>query len=329
VAELVLLECDFLAAVPDGAGGLPRLPLLETLLARAGQRAMRPDWRGWVAPRFGNANLSLAATVASAWGWPTAAGTAPRGLWLATPVHFFAGIDSVHLHPAGVLQLDPLEQQRLVADFSRVFADSPWVLHSIGRRELLLSGPALEASGADPDNFAGSDPYAGLPQGEGAPKLRALGAEVEMWLYQHALNSERDQRGELSVTALWLWGSQARAAPAPARAPPPRLFGVDTYLEALCRLRGDTPAPLPAELTAREVDERADSVFLFRSAAAEGAIPGLVRFERSWLPAALQALRQGRVSVLWLAIGAYAYRLRRVDLARVWRRRRPWWQVLQ
>ncbi|HEY3808852.1 MAG TPA: hypothetical protein VGL50_02850, partial [Steroidobacteraceae bacterium] len=188
MAELLLVECDFFsAALEHGGGAGLRLPLLETVLARAERRALRPDWRGALAERFGAATASLAGTVAAAWGWPPPA-SAERGVWLATPVHFFAGLDSVHLHPAGVLQLEPPAQAQLVADFSRVFADSSWALHSIGRRELLLSGPALAASGADPENFAGADPYAGLPQGEGAARLRGLGAEIEMWLYEHALN---------------------------------------------------------------------------------------------------------------------------------------------
>jgi hypothetical protein len=333
VAELVLVECDFFSAArAEGAAGLPRLPLLEALLARADRRAISPDWRGWLAPRFGGATGSLASTVAAAWNRPPVA-AAPGGVWLATPVHFFAGIDSVHLHPAGVLQLEPAEQQQLVADFSRVFADSSWALHSIGRRELLLSGPALEASGADPDDFAGSDPYAGLPQGEGAARLRALGAEIEMWLYEHALNRERSGRGELSVTALWLWGARARpavaGAPASVHAQPPRLYGADSYLEALCRLHGGDAQALPSELTVSQVDSRTDSVLLYRRAPAESPTAALARFERCWLPAALQALRQGRVSVLRLALGAHAYRVRHIDLARIWRRRRPWWQVLQ
>ncbi|MGH8231580.1 MAG: hypothetical protein ACRESY_07145, partial [Steroidobacteraceae bacterium] len=63
MAELVLVECDFFSAADaDGGGGLPRLPLLEALLARADRRALSPDGRGWLAPHFGGATGSLAAT---------------------------------------------------------------------------------------------------------------------------------------------------------------------------------------------------------------------------------------------------------------------------
>jgi hypothetical protein len=112
-------------------------------------------------------------------------------------------------------------------------------------------------------------------------------------------------------------------------APPMRLYGCDSFVEALCRLRGGSAQPLPADLTVNLVDSRSDSVFLFRRAPSESPMAGLARFEGSWLPAALQALRHRRVLALRLLIGQHAYRLRRIDLARIWRRRRPWWQVLQ
>ena len=169
MAELVFVLSDFFSSAPHDAGaGLPRLPLLELILARSDVTPLASDWRGWLAARGagGSERASTpAATVAAAW---NALPPAPRQVWLATPVHYFAGLDSVHLHPAGLLRLERDEQDRLAADFSRVFADSPWVLQGLGQRELLLSGPAMAASGADPALFAGSDPSGGLPRGPDA-----------------------------------------------------------------------------------------------------------------------------------------------------------------
>jgi hypothetical protein len=44
------------------------------------------------------------------------------------------------------------------------------------------------------------------------PALRRLGAEIEMWLHDHAVNDARGRRGEPPVTALWLWGGGGPAA---------------------------------------------------------------------------------------------------------------------
>jgi hypothetical protein len=251
----------------DVGAGLPRLPLLETLLARSTRDGIA---RG-LARLAGCTQQQvcrvrdrrLAATVAAAWAARPISGPVPGQVWLATPVHYFAGLDSVHLHPAGLLRLDSEEQQRLTADFTRVFADSPWQLRSLGQRELLLAGPAINASGADPAYFAGCDPSPGLPRGEGAATLRRLGAEMEMWLYEHPLNLERRNRGELPVTTLWLWGAEAAPAAVPTGGPPSapavpsapataaRLYGRDTYAEALWRLQGGVAAALPAAFRRR------------------------------------------------------------------------------
>jgi hypothetical protein len=342
VAELVFILSDFFSAVPQDAGaGLPRLPLLETVLARARVTALAPDWRGWLAARSASAagrSLTPSAAVAAAWPAPTEQAPPPGQVWLATPVHYFAGLDSVHLHPAGLLQLDHAEQQRLVDDFARVFAGSPWELRTLGQRELLLSGPAIEASGADPAYFAGSDPTPGLPRGEGAGTLRRLGAEMEMWLYEHPLNLERAGRRELPVTTFWLWGAGpilAAAAPAPAAAVAAaaaargaQLYGSDTFAEALWRLQGGTGRALPAAFDAALLAPHTDSVFLYPLLRPEGLTGAFLQLEQHWLPGALRAVRQRRASVLRLLIGQRLYSVRWLDLARVWRRRRPWWETL-
>ena len=333
MAELVLILSDFFSAAPQDAGaGLPRLPLLETVLARARVTTLAPDWRRWLAARSLSAagrSLTPAAAVGAA--WPTQPAQAPRPgqVWLATPVHYFAGLDSVHLHPAGLLRLDHAEQQRLVHDFAQVFAGSSWELRALGQRELLLSGPAIEASGADPAYFAGSDPTPGLPRGEGAGTLRRLGAEMEMWLYEHSLNLERAGRGELPVTTLWLWGAGplAPAPPAPA-AVAARLFGCDTYAEALWRLQGGATQALPAAFDASLLAAHADSVFLYPLLQPQGLTAALLQLEQHWLPGALRAVRQRRTSVLRVLIGPRAYSVRWLDLLRFWRSPRPWWEML-
>jgi hypothetical protein len=340
VAELVFILTDFFSAAPHDAGaGLPRLPLFESTLARARVTALAPDWRRWLAARNASVaarTLAPSAAVAAAWPARLAVGAAPGQVWLATPVHYFAGLDSVHLHPAGLLRLDSAQQQRLVDDFAQVFAGSTWELRALGQRELLLSGPAIEASGADPAYFAGSDPTAGLPRGEGAGTLRRLGAEMEMWLYEHPVNAERARRGELPVTTFWLWGagpnSTVPAAPvatsvaiASAAA---QLYGCDTYAEALWRLQGGAVHALPAAFDASVLAARSDSVFLYPLLQPQGLTAALLQFEQRWLPGALRAVRQRRASVLRLLIGPRAYSVRWLDLVRFWRRPRPWWETL-
>jgi hypothetical protein len=349
VTELVFILTDFPAPAaggerraPNAAAILPRLPALETMLARAHCEALAHNWRDWLAVRAGAAPMTPAAVVAAAWLGTQAtpdAGVA-RQYWLATPVHFFAGIDRIQLHPAGLLCLPDAQQRELVAQFAQVFGDSPWRLSAFGARELLLEGPPLRASGIDPAGFTGEDPSAGLPQGPDAGALKRLGSEIELWLHEHPLNRARAARGELAVSTLWLWGgtrdvpherSGIRPDAAAAAAAPPlaRLFGRDTYAEALWRLAGAAAEPLPQRLAAAaQLLDGPDSIFLYPMRHDGGVTAALTELEQCWLAAACAALRRRRIAAVQLLIGTRAYRLSWLDLGRLWRARAPWWEEL-
>jgi hypothetical protein len=326
-SELILVLRDFFvreaAAEPDSTS--ERLPALESLLAAADRRPLIGGWRANLAARFATGEIAAmapAAVAAQAW---LASPPLPAGqYWFATPVHYFAGLDSVHLHPDGLLQLSDRAQAALVTDFARVFGQDPWVLHAFGRRELLLSGPPLAQSGQDPAQFAGRDVADGLPRGAPAATLRRLGAEMEMWLHEHQVNRQRERDGELPVSGLWLWGALAVHAPAAATATMAspagsRLYGEDAYAEALWRMQSGYTAPLPAHF---EAMERTGGRHVVLHPAA------LQPLERCWLLPALAALRARQLSVIELLAGTQWYRLHWWQLARFWRRRVPWWEQL-
>jgi hypothetical protein len=322
-------------------GSPPRLFALETVLARATLEPLN-DWRAWLANRVSIPRRSgLAAAAAEAFRERLRAKNGePRSgahYWFATPLHLFAGIDSVHLHPAGLLQLDEPEQQRLADDFTRVFAGTPWSLNAIGQRELLLAGPALGASAADPAVLITGTAETSMARGPDAAALRRLGSEIELWLHDHPLNLERGRRGELAVTALWLWGGVLQPdAPSDALHPPdpiahlPSIYGRDSYAAALCKLGGESARALPSSFSAEPalIDARRDSVVLLPMLSERGFIASLVDLERLWLADALAAVRSRRLATLYCLLGARAYRLTWRHCIRVWRRRAPWWEEL-
>ncbi|HWW19613.1 MAG TPA: hypothetical protein VNZ06_02300 [Steroidobacteraceae bacterium] len=326
--ELVLVVTDYAPPEERSSGAQrPRLPLLERLLSRARSSALGADWRGWLAASAapaGLAGFSPAAIAGASFRGSGVPKPESTGYWLATPVHFFAGLDSVHLHPEGLLSLTAEEQAHLVRDFGRVFADSPWRLEAIGHRELLLSGPPLQADGADPARSLGDDPSAGLARGDGAPALRRLGSEIEMWLYEHPVNAARLSRHELPVTALWLWGGQPPALPAGVgRLVNPQLFGVDIYAQSLWQLQGLRALALSAASRAigpEPMSLSCDSVVLLTN--------GLQELEQHWLPGAQRALRQRRLSALHLILGEHLFRLSSLHWLRFWRSPIPWWEAL-
>src|SRR6202142_821059 len=278
VSELTVILGDFfLAKRSRQADALPRMPALELLLARAECTRLPGGWRAWLAQAAAPDNvlhLPPAGVAARAWLDPQ---PEPDSCWFATPVHYLAGIDSVHLHPAGLLELAPEEQTALAADFNALFGDAHWRLHALGRRELLLRGPRLEASAPDPGEWAGRDPSGGAPRGPDERTLRRLGSEIEMWLHEHRINGQRHARAQLSITGLWLWGATRVAQPrVGAPGAMPALYGADLYAEGLGRLAGRIAEPLPEGFEAVPAGPDARAIVLYPVLGADG-LPQLLQ----------------------------------------------------
>jgi hypothetical protein len=249
-------------------------------------------------------------------------------------VHYFAGLDRVQLHPAGLLRLLPAEQAALASDFNQVFGDGRWRLHSTGGRELLLGGPALEAHGGDPARFLGRELDGAQVHGAGATELRRLAVEIEMWLHEHPVNRRRLAESALPVTGLWFWGTQPLRflTPASMSRATAKLYGEDTFADSLWRSRGATtealPPRLPAPWTASQAAGAVAHVVLIPTAGEAGLSDCLDRLEREWLAPAVSALRAGKLAAVRLLGGVMAYHQRRLDRLRFWRRRASWHQVL-
>jgi hypothetical protein len=334
VPRLTLVLRDLYPARLDEAtrDALPRLPVLERWLTQATARAAPGGWREWLWLEFGDASQP-AMPPASIAGAAVAGANAEQPLWLATPVHLMAGLDTVRMHPAGLLALDSSEQAALCADFARVFTGSGHSLHATGRRELLLAGGAQVAPGSvrshDPARWLGTDPHSGFPAGVGAAPLRRLGAEMEMWLHDHPVNRARAERGLLQANALWLWGGGApplAAATAQSERAQPMAWADDLYVDGLVRLR----AVAMASATQRWPGVSGDVLAVCELGARPDA-RSLLALEREWLAPALEHWLGGAVKSATLLAGDQAYALqggRWRGIVRRMRRSRPWWETL-
>jgi len=337
VSELALLLRDFHGPRrPADAQSLPRLPALERWLSQGTAAPAEAGWRGWLVRAVFGAETAAGSAGA---GWaagglvPQAAG---RHFWFATPVHYLAGLDTVHLHPAGLLQLEPEQQRALAADFARVFHDSPWRLHALGFRELLLEGPdpgphdTIEAAAV-----LGGDLGAAQPRGAGVRPLRQLAAEVEMWLHEHPLNREREQRRELPLSGLWFWGGGRAQPPSDAagsgaaRAGAWRLHADDAFSAGVAAAAGLPMQPLPNVATVAAAAAATQATVIVLPADCSGGVEDLVRLERDWFQPLLAGLATGRWSTLTLVQGARRHALKAAHRWRWWRRPRAWWEDVQ
>lgn len=304
------------------AAALPRLAALERWMARAVAAPLPEGWRrALAASRVPEASSEGGAAAGAA----GARADATSSFWLATPVHYLAGLDTLRLHPAGLLATTLEEQCALSADFEQVFQGSGWALRVTERRELLLAGPLADGiSSQDPARFLGRAVREGVPAGVGAAALRRLMSEMEMWLHEHLLNQRRIAAGALPISGLWLWGGGMACSAQPRALP--LLFGEDLATEGVWRLAGSAIQPLPATWSAVLVWKDAGAVMIVPLPSGTGP-EALLQIERDWIaPLLAHALQSGRGATLLCAD-------KRFTLAagarwRFWRREQPWWEHL-
>jgi hypothetical protein len=178
------------------------------------------------AERLGTDEYSLTppheAVVAAARGWQGGAGTLPFAAhaahgdgvevldlaWgLLTPVHWHVGRDRVTLADPGALQLDEPASRTLFDAVRELFESEGFALawgaplRWYAAHESLVDLPC-----ASLDRVIGRNVDRWLPAGRQARLLRRLQNEVQMLLYSHPINDERESQGALPVNSFWLSG---------------------------------------------------------------------------------------------------------------------------
>jgi hypothetical protein len=277
--------------------------LLEQLLARADGFASSSDWRADAFRLIAPPTVSMPAVAAAAL---FAEHGALNASWvcIAAPVHYLAERDNVRLAREGMLALRPDEAAALAPDFNRVWGNSgPRLMAGRSANLYCIFDRALEVTTCDPVDVVDRHIGEYLPAGGDARVLKQLMSEIEMWLFEHAVNGARTARGLAPITGLWLWGGGAS-------------------LESLPKIQGFCAG---------------DDVF-FNAFAAEAPGGGVIVMpdvpgsdawqdaESRWLKPAVAQLRSGSLSRLELSAGARCFSVTARAAARFWRRRKPWWE---
>ena len=375
------------------AGSPQRAPLLERLLARAPTPTVVADWRAdafrLIAPQSASMPGVGAAALCAEQGWVDAA-----SVFIATPVHYVAEMSNVRLAADGILSLSRPEADALAADFNRVWHDAGMRL-LCGRSQTpqapieggTMTGPpsrggrmpeqtplfcvtdrALDAVTRDPGDVLDRHIEDYLPTGADAPRLRRLMSEIEMWLFEHAVNRTRSTTGMPAMNGLWLWGG----GPALASLPPVQGWtaGQDPFFKAFAtpperggRMPEQTPqAPAgggPTMGTPQrggrmpEQTPQAPAITGAHAASSAAAAPGADETSRGvyasgvvvidaepgtdawrdvgsgWLERSVDDLNSGRISRLDLSAGARCFSVKGRWNWRPWRRRRAWWESFE
>jgi hypothetical protein len=290
-----------------GAVNRQRAQLLEQLLARADESTAVIDWRADAFRLIAPAMTSMPGVGAAALCADIGAVEA-ASVFLATPVQYVAEMSSVRLPPDGILSLRPIEAADLAVDFNRVWNDAGIRLLA-GRSAGLycLVDQALDAATHDPEEVLGQRIENHLPTGTAAARLRQLMSEIEMWLFEHAVNRSRTANAAAAVNGLWLWGG----GPGLASLPPVDGWtaGSDPFFNAFAARGESSGAASGVMVTAAE------------PGSAEWRDVESNRLERS-----LADLRSGRIARLDLSAGGRCFSVGPRWNWRRWRRQRPWWE---
>lgn len=190
----------------DDAGGDVSLPGLETLLGKGTVADTESgDAEGWLCRKFGLQRRG---------DWPVAplglladGGNPGTDFWLrADPV--FLRADARELVLAGTpARISREEADALTAALSRHFEPDGLAFRAPGADRWYLrpsAPPAIETR--TPGEAAGRHVDAYLPSGADALRWHTWLNEIQMLLHAHPVNEARENRGELPVNSVWIWG---------------------------------------------------------------------------------------------------------------------------
>ena len=304
------------------------LPALELLLARGraaqGERLALEDW---LKEQFDLAKgQTLPAGALSA----LALGVDPGDrFWLrADPVHLRADRDRLLLFPSPAFAIGMEESAQLAGALERHFA---------GRFELRALRPDLWVIATAEDARLGSKAPLELVGQNVDPNLpekrwHALLNEIQMALYQHPVNTEREARSEPVVNSVWLWGGGR--LPGGVSTDWRSVSASDPVALGLARVAGARYGAARASAEEWLDGAPGDGRHLFvldspRAPRALGDAEGLARalrtLEERWCAPLLAALKAGRVGMVTLHApeAGLSFETTRGDLRCFWRRPRP------
>ena len=244
----------------------------------------------------------------------------------ATPVTLIAGHVDVRLERR-VVDLDDHEAAALIALLNRHFeADG---LDFIAPRPAswfvrCSRTPALATSSLDTVVGRAILPF--LPTGADGRIWRRWQNEIQMLLFEHAVNQARDARGRAPVSGVWFWGGGKLADV-------PRVEACSFADESeagdvargFARHTGQRADALPASFSATLADMQVNRHTLAALApiADETA---LARFATAWLQPAIGALATGRIDALQLVADGHGAALWRAERRSRWARIMSTWR---
>ncbi|MGL4997336.1 MAG: hypothetical protein ACRC6G_14325, partial [Deefgea sp.] len=248
---------------------------------------------------------------------------AEAGFWLrADPVHLRIDRDRLTVLGVPFFQISQDEADAFVAALNALFAEDGFTFLAATPTRWYLrlpSDPQLKFTALD--LALGGNMHDFLPQGESSLKFHAVINEIQMVLYGHTVNDERDAAGLPMINSVWLWGGGAFDLAAPTIAPTLPVFGGNEILQAMAGRNWQPALNCAADLPEHDAIVVLDSLSF--DAIYGNAYEWRVQWEqleKNWFAPLLALLKSGQLKQLTLTFPSSATQVKvtRRDLYRFW-----------
>jgi len=126
-------------------------------------------------------------------------------LWCLDPVHIQIDLDEAVLVSNDALDIEESEARKLIEDLNHHFEqDDIHIRYCSPQNWLLKTRLDISTSPISDVLYGNINNY--QPVGNDKVRWRKLINEIQMFLYNHPVNIERQAQGKLPVNSLWLWG---------------------------------------------------------------------------------------------------------------------------
>ena len=261
-----------------------------------------------------------------------------EGIWMrADPVHLRPEREAVVLLDDSSFKLEKHEALIFAADLQQVFTAREIELEAPTNNRWYIKLKDLPEINTTPIyEVVGNDIHQNLSIGKNKVLWDQLSNEAQMSLHRCPLNTEREQRGELPVNGVWLWG--AGELPKPPRKIWSSVFGDEVTTQGLSMLTGSPYEELPdsIESVVNQKGEQ-DNVLVVISFGLrhqqycdyEGWQDFVGYLEKEWFTGIENLIKQKQLDELTLLTGKNTIIVKKSSFMKFWRRHKPLYSYSQ
>jgi hypothetical protein len=127
-----------------------------------------------------------------------------------TPCYWHVGVDQIQMLHPDALQINEADSHTVLEAMRPYFAEDGISLHYISPSRWVAQSPLFDGlATASLDRVAGRNVNAWMPEGPQAAPLRRLQNEMQMLLYTHPVNDQRQAAGLQPINSFWVSGAGA------------------------------------------------------------------------------------------------------------------------